>query len=74
MTAAVWNTSDTEGHQMGFKYSMEGFMKYVLINTVVNSKQGFTGLILRSVITIADDNMQINTVHVSQGTIKLMYI
>ncbi len=50
---------------MGIKYSMEGFIKYLKINTVGNPKQGFTdhsasgrSLILRSVITIADDNMQ----------------
>ncbi len=49
---------------MGIKYSMEGFIKYLKINTVGNSKRGFTdhnasgrSLILRSVITIADDNM-----------------
>ncbi len=47
---------DTEGHQMGNKYSMEGFIKYLKINTVGNSKRGFTDhnasgrrLILRSV-------------------------
>ncbi len=64
---------------MGIKYSMEGFIKYLKINTVGNSKRGFTdhnasrrSLILRSVIMIMDDN--INTVHVSQGTIKLIYI
>ncbi len=50
---------------MGIKYSMEGFIKYLKINTVGNSKRGFTNhnasgrsLILRPVITIADDNMQ----------------
>ncbi len=50
---------------MGIKYPMEGFIKYLKINTVSNSKRGFTdhnadgiSLILRSVITIADDNMQ----------------
>ncbi len=50
---------------MGIKYSMEGFIKYLKINVVVNSKRGFTdlnasgrSLILRSVITITDDNMQ----------------
>ncbi len=44
---------------------MEGFVKYLIINTVGNSKRGFTehnasgrSLILRSVIMIADDNMQ----------------
>ncbi len=49
---------------MGIKYSMEEFIKYLKINTVGNSKRGFTdhnaserSLILRSV-TIADDNMQ----------------
>ncbi len=56
---------DTEGHQMGIKYSMEGFIKYLKINTVGNSKGGFIdhnasgrSLILLSVVTIADDNMQ----------------
>ncbi len=50
---------------MGIKYSMEGFIKYFKINMVGNSKQGFTdhnasrrSLILQSVITIADDNIQ----------------
>ncbi len=33
---------DTEGHQMGIKYSMEGFIKYLKINTVGNVKRGFT--------------------------------
>ncbi len=62
---------------MGIKYSMEGFIKYLQINTVGNSKQGFTdhnangrSLILRSRITTC----RINTVHVSQRTIKIMYI
>ncbi len=56
---------DTEGHQMGIKYSMEGFINYLKINTVGNLKRGFTNhnasgrsLILRLVITIADDKMQ----------------
>ncbi len=56
---------DTEGHQMGIKYSMEGFIKYLKINKVGNSNRGFTdhnangrSLKLRSVITIADDDMQ----------------
>ncbi len=47
------------------KCSMEGFIKYLKINTVGNSKRGFTdlnasrrSLILRSVIMIVDDNMQ----------------
>ncbi len=52
----------TEGHQMGIKYSMEGFIKYLIINTKGNSKRdhnaSWRSLILRSVITIADDNMQ----------------
>ncbi len=47
-------------------YSMEGFIQYLQINTVGNTKQGFTdhnasrkSLILATVvITIADDNMQ----------------
>ncbi len=50
---------------MGIKYSMKGFIKYLKINTVGNSKRWFTdhnasrrSLILRSVIMIADDNMQ----------------
>ncbi len=50
---------------MGIKYSMEGFIKYLKINTVGHAKRGLTAhnasgrsLILRSVITIADDNMQ----------------
>ncbi len=50
---------------MRIKYSMEGFIIYLKINTVGNTKRGFTdhnasrrSLILRSVITIADDNMQ----------------
>ncbi len=62
---------------MGIKYSMEGFIKYLKINTVGNCKRGFTdhnasgrNLILRSQMTTC----RINTVHVSQGMIKLMYI
>ncbi len=50
---------------MGIKYSMEGFIKYLKINMVGNSKRGFTdhnasrgSLILRSGITIVSDNMQ----------------
>ncbi len=50
---------------MGIKYSMEGFIKYFDTNTMGNSKRGFTdhnasarSLILRSIIMIADDNMQ----------------
>ncbi len=50
---------------MGIKYSMEGFIKYLKINTMGNSKRRFThhsasgrSLKLHSVITIADDNMQ----------------
>ncbi len=50
---------------MGIKYYMEGFIKLLKINTVGNSKRGLTdhnasrrSLILRSVITITDDNMQ----------------
>ncbi len=46
---------------MGIKYSMEGFVKYLIINTMGNSKRGFTdhnasrrGLKLRLVITIAE--------------------
>ncbi len=54
---------DTEGHQMGIKYSMEGFIKYFKINTVGNLKRGFKdhngrSLTLRSVIMIMDDNMR----------------
>ncbi len=44
---------------------MEGFIKYLKIKMVGNSKRGFTdhnasgrSFILRSVITIMDDNMQ----------------
>ncbi len=44
---------------MGIKYSMEGFVKYVIINKVGNLKRGFTdhnvsgrSLILRLVISI----------------------
>ncbi len=55
---------DTEGHQIGIKYSMEGFLKY-LINMVGNSKWGLTWW-------LHDDNMQINTI--PQSTIKWMYI
>ncbi len=49
---------------MGIKYSMEGYIKYLKINMVGNSKRGFTdhnawrSIILRSVITIGNDNMQ----------------
>ncbi len=57
---------DTEGHQVGIKYSMEGFIKYLIINTMgITRSQGFTdlnasgrSLIWRSVITITDDNLQ----------------
>ncbi len=66
---------------MGIKYSMEGFIKYFKINTVGKSKRGFTdhnangeasyyGRSSRSRMTTC----RINTVHVSQGTTKLMYI
>ncbi len=65
---------------MGIKYSMEGFIKYFKINTVGNSKRGFTdhnasgiSLILRSSRSRMT-TCSINTVPVSQGTIKLMYI
>ncbi len=69
MTAAVKTLSHNvfaqEGHKMGIKYSMEEFIKYKKKNKVGISKRGFTdhntsgrSLILRSVITIADDNMQ----------------
>ncbi len=50
---------------MGINYSMEGFIIYLKIITVGNLKGGFTdhnasgkSLILWSVITITDDNMQ----------------
>ncbi len=62
---------------MGIKYSMEGFIKYLTINTAGNTKRGFTdhnasgrSLILRSRMITC----RINTVHVSQGMITLMYI
>ncbi len=68
---------DTEGHQMGIKYSMEGFITYLTINTVGNWKRGFIdhntsviNLILRSRMITC----RINTVHVSQRTITLIYI
>ncbi len=61
-------------NQMGIKYSMEGFIKYLMINTVGNSKRRFTDHKGETHIMIADDNMQINTVHVPQGMIQLMYI
>ncbi len=35
---------DTEGHQMGIKYSMEGFIKYLIINMVGILKRGFIDL------------------------------
>ncbi len=67
--------------QMGMKYSMEGFIKYLKINTVCNSKWGFTdhnasgrSLILRRSSRSRMTTCRINTVHVSQGTIQLMYI
>ncbi len=44
---------------MDVKYSMEEFIKYLIINAVGYFKSGFTGLILRSVITIANDNLQV---------------
>ncbi len=57
----------TQGHQMGIKYSMEGFIKYLKMNTVGNSTREFTdhnvsgrSLILRSWMT----TYRINTVHV----------
>ncbi len=40
---------------MGIKYSMEGFLKYLKINTVGNSKRGFTD---HNASTITDDNTQ----------------
>ncbi len=64
---------DTEGRQMVIKYSMEGFIKYLIINTMGNSKRvtdhkaSWRSLILWSVIMIADDNMHNQHVYVSQG-------
>ncbi len=66
---------------MGMKYSVEEFLKYLKINMVGNMKRGFTDLntcgrsliLLWSVITIADDNMQ-DQHFMYRGTIKLMYI
>ncbi len=62
-------------------YSMEGFIQYLKINTVGNTKQGFTdhnasrkSLILRLSSRSRMTICRINTDHVSQGTIKLMYI
>ncbi len=65
---------------MVIKYSMEEFIKYLIINTMGNSKRvtdhkaSGRSLILWSVIMIADDNMHNQHVYVSQGTNKLMYI
>ncbi len=88
MRAAAWKPQsfctilDTEGHQMGMKYSMEGFIKYFKLNTVGNSKLdglqikmhavevSYYGRLSQSRMTTS----RINTVHVSQGMIKLMYI
>ncbi len=59
---------------MGIKYSMEGFIKHLIINTVGNWNRGFIdhnasgrSLISRSQRTTC----RINTVHVSQGMIKM---
>ncbi len=63
---------------MGIKYSMEGFIKYLKINMMGNSKftdhnaSGRSLIILRSQMTTK--TFRINTVHVLQGMIKLMYI
>ncbi len=46
---------------MGIEYSTEGFITYLTINTVGNSKRGFYGSQYKrekSPITITDDNMQ----------------
>ncbi len=48
---------------MGIKYSMEGFIIYLKLNTVGNSKRGFTDhhASRRSLTVghhVADDNMQ----------------
>ncbi len=66
---------------MGMKYPMEGFIKYLKINMVGNSKQEFTdhNAIGRSLILHWSSRSQmttcrINTVHVSQGMIKSIYI
>ncbi len=89
MTDAVWKPCPTMFlHNFGHsrppnvnKCSMEGFIKYLKINTVGNSKRGFTdlnasrrSLILRSSSWSWMTTCRINTVHVSQGMIKLMYI
>ncbi len=72
---------DTEGHQMGIKYPMEWFIKYRKINRWVTQSEGlqitmkagevsYYGQSSRSRMTTC----RINTVHVSPGTIKWMYI
>ncbi len=43
---------------MGIKYSMEGFIKYVKINTVGNSKRGFTDSGRSLILKVANDNIQ----------------
>ncbi len=82
MTAAVWKPCstmfctilDTEGNQMGIKYSIEGFIKYLIINTVGNSKRGLTDLDAseRSLEKSRMTTCRINPV--PQSTVKLMYI
>ncbi len=59
MTAAVWKLCptmflDTEGHQMGIKYSMEGFVKHLILNMVGNSKRGFSVGLQQTIILVID--------------------
>ncbi len=56
---------------MGMKNSMEEFIRFLIINTVGNSKREFTDLNACGKSLILQSRM---TLHVSQGTIKLMYI
>ncbi len=66
---------------MGIKYSMEGFIKYLKINTVGKSSEGLQITMQAGEVSYYSQSSRsrmttrrINTVHVSQGTIKLMYI
>ncbi len=59
---------------MGIKYSMEGFIKYLIINTVGNSKRGLTDLDAsgRSLEKSRMTTCRINPV--PQSMVQLMYI
>ncbi len=45
---------DTEGHQMGIKYSMGGFVKHLILNMVGNSKRGFSVGLQQTIILVID--------------------